>query len=81
MDPTNIFLELKWPGDGEPIMKGLSFKKLGSLSWCNHDVGHQLHYAGPRLTSGKHPAPAGLTIMDNDGVHVTRHTGRASHRS
>jgi hypothetical protein len=64
MDTTNIFLELKWPGDGEPILKGLSLKKLGSSSRCDHDVGHQLHYADPGLTSGKHRAPAGLTRMD-----------------
>jgi hypothetical protein len=32
--------------------------------------GHQLHYAEPGLTSGKHPVPDGLTRMDNDGVHV-----------
>jgi hypothetical protein len=32
--------------------------------------GYQLHYTEPGLTSGKHPAPAGLTRMDNDGVHV-----------
>jgi hypothetical protein len=32
MDSTNIFLELKWPGYGEPILKGLSLKKLGSTS-------------------------------------------------
>jgi hypothetical protein len=32
--------------------------------------GHQLHYTKLGLISGKHPAPAGLTIMDNEGVHV-----------
>jgi hypothetical protein len=79
MDSTNIFLELKWPGGGEPILKGLSFNKLGSSSWCDHYVGHQLHYAEPGLTSGKHPAPAGLTIMHNDGVHVPPAEHPANH--
>jgi hypothetical protein len=32
--------------------------------------GHQPHYAEPGPTSVEHPVPAGLTRMDNDGVHV-----------
>jgi hypothetical protein len=33
--------------------------------------GHQLHYAEPGLTSGKHPTPAALTRMDNVIVHTS----------
>jgi hypothetical protein len=41
--------------------------------------GHQPHYAEPRLTSGKHPAPAGLTGIDNDGVHIPSAEHPADH--
>jgi hypothetical protein len=41
--------------------------------------GHQLHHGKPGLTSGKHHAPADLTRMDNDGVHVPPSEHPADH--
>jgi hypothetical protein len=70
MDSTHIFLELKWPGHAEPIVKGVALKKLGSSSRCDHDV----FRSAPLRRTGTYYWQASRARRYNkngyDGVHV-----------